>query len=144
MNRSNYLPVLHGAAADRPDEADTIATAKTIAAALQRLGYHSKVVRLGLDLGQLSGLAARRPALVFNLVEALDGDSALAHLAPAMLDHLGLAYTGCGLEAHHLTLTKAAAKRLLAAAGLLTILPGVAVVWFVRRDLVKGFALGRV
>ncbi|MEQ8859787.1 MAG: carbohydrate ABC transporter permease [Pseudomonadales bacterium] len=32
----------------------------------------------------------------------------------------------------------------LAAAGLLTILPGVAVVWFVRRDLVKGFALGRV
>jgi glycerol transport system permease protein len=32
----------------------------------------------------------------------------------------------------------------LAAAGLLTILPGIAVVWFVRRDLVKGFALGRV
>ncbi|MGD8417155.1 MAG: carbohydrate ABC transporter permease, partial [Pseudomonadales bacterium] len=26
----------------------------------------------------------------------------------------------------------------------LTILPGVAVVWFVRRHLVKGFALGRV
>ncbi|MGD8830824.1 MAG: carbohydrate ABC transporter permease [Pseudomonadales bacterium] len=32
----------------------------------------------------------------------------------------------------------------LAAAGVLTILPGVAVVWFVRRHLVKGFALGRV
>ena len=32
----------------------------------------------------------------------------------------------------------------LAAAGLLTILPGVAVVWFVRRDLARGFALGRV
>jgi len=32
----------------------------------------------------------------------------------------------------------------LAAAGVLTILPGIAVVWFVRRHLVKGFALGRV
>ena len=32
----------------------------------------------------------------------------------------------------------------LAAAGVLTILPGVAVVWFVRRHLAKGFALGRV
>ncbi|MEQ8484155.1 MAG: carbohydrate ABC transporter permease [Pseudomonadales bacterium] len=32
----------------------------------------------------------------------------------------------------------------LAAAGVLTILPGVAVVWLVRRHLAKGFALGRV
>ena len=32
----------------------------------------------------------------------------------------------------------------LAAAGVLTVLPGVLVVWFVRKDLVKGFALGRV
>ena len=32
----------------------------------------------------------------------------------------------------------------LAAAGVLTILPGIAVVWFVRRHLVKGFAMGRV
>jgi len=32
----------------------------------------------------------------------------------------------------------------LAAAGVLTVLPGIFVVWFVRKDLVKGFALGRV
>ena len=32
----------------------------------------------------------------------------------------------------------------LAAAGVLTILPGVAVVWFVRKHLAKGFAMGRV
>jgi len=32
----------------------------------------------------------------------------------------------------------------LAAAGVLTVLPGILVVWFVRKDLVKGFALGRV
>ena len=33
---------------------------------------------------------------------------------------------------------------LLAAAGVLTVIPGVLVVWFVRKHLVKGFALGRV
>ena len=32
----------------------------------------------------------------------------------------------------------------LAAAGVLTVLPGALLVWFVRKDLVKGFALGRV
>jgi glycerol transport system permease protein len=32
----------------------------------------------------------------------------------------------------------------LAAAGVLTLVPGVLVVWFVRKHLIKGFALGRV
>lgn len=32
----------------------------------------------------------------------------------------------------------------LAAAGVLTIVPGIAVVWFVRKQLVRGFALGRL
>ncbi len=32
----------------------------------------------------------------------------------------------------------------LAAAGVLTVIPGVVVVWFVRKHLVKGFAMGRV
>jgi D-alanine-D-alanine ligase len=120
MTRSRFLPVLHGAAADRPDEADTIVTAQAVSAALQRLGYDSEIIRLGLDLSAVGALAAAHPALVFNLVEALDGDSALAQLAPAALDHFGLAYTGSGLAAHHLTITKTAAKRLLDSAGLPT------------------------
>lgn len=120
MSRPNALPVLHGAAADRPDEADTIVTAEAVAAALRRLGYDSEIVHLGLDLSVVAALAEAQPSLVFNLVEALDGDSALAQLAPAALDHFGLAFTGSGLAAHHLTLTKTAAKRLLESAGLPT------------------------
>lgn len=120
MTGRRLLPVLHGAAADRPDEADTIVTAEAVSAALQRLGYDSPIAHLGLDLSAVARLAAARPAVVFNLVEALDGDSALAPLAPAVLDHFGLAYTGSGLAAHHLTLSKTAAKRQLAAAGLPT------------------------
>src|SRR3546814_215919 len=120
MTRPRYLPVLHGAAADRPDEADTIVTAEAVTAALQRLGYDSEIVRLGLDLSALAPLAAAEPGLVFNLVEALNGDSALAQLAPAALDHFVLPYTGSGLAAHHLTLSKTAAKQLLGSAGLPT------------------------
>ena len=120
MNSSNFVPVIHGAAADRPDEADTIASARAVAAALKRLGYSTQVLRLGLDLGALAGLSGRRPAAVFNLVEALDGDSALAQMAPAALDHFGLPYTGSGVAAHHLTLKKTDAKRRLASAGLPT------------------------
>jgi len=33
---------------------------------------------------------------------------------------------------------------LLAAAGVLTILPGAIVIWFIRNYIAKGFALGRV
>jgi glycerol transport system permease protein len=33
---------------------------------------------------------------------------------------------------------------LLAAAGVLTIIPGAIVIWFVRKYIAKGFALGRV
>lgn len=120
MTARPFLPVLHGAAADRPDEADTIVTAEAVSAALRRLGYDSAIVHIGLDLSAISALAAARPAAVFNLVEALDGDSALAQLAPAVLDHFGLDYTGSGLAAHHLTLSKTGAKRLLASAGLPT------------------------
>lgn len=115
-----FVPVLHGAAADRPDEADTVMAAETIRDALDRLGYRSEIVHLGLDLGTLAALAERRPAVVFNLVEALAGDGTLAHLAPTALEHFGLAYTGGTAESLRDTLSKTAVKDRLHGAGLPT------------------------
>ncbi|MEX2644473.1 MAG: hypothetical protein WD270_13540 [Acetobacterales bacterium] len=120
MATSGFLPVIHGAAADRPDEADTVIAAEAIHAALGRLGWRSEILHLGLDLSPLQALAARRPAAVFNLVEALAGDCALAPLAPAVFGHLGLRYTGGPAESLNLTLSKTSAKRLLRAEGLPT------------------------
>ena len=120
MDRQGYVPVLHGAAADRPDEADTLIAAEAVATALRTLGHRSDVVHLGLDLGAIGPLREQRPALVFNLVEALEGNDGLAHLAPAALDHFRLAYTGAGAQAHRLVLDKRSAKRLMRAAGLPT------------------------
>lgn len=115
-----YVPVLHGAAADRPDEADTVIAAQTIQGALERLGYRSDIVHIGLDLGALAALAERKPAVVFNLVEALAGDGTLAHLAASALEHFRLPYTGGSAESLRDTLSKTGAKRRLQSAGLPT------------------------
>jgi D-alanine-D-alanine ligase-like ATP-grasp enzyme/ribosomal protein S18 acetylase RimI-like enzyme len=119
MSRA-YIPVIHGAALDRPDELDTIKAAEGICAALQRQGYDSEVVALSLDLAGLKALAARRPACVFNLVEAFDGEAALSSLAPVMLEALGLAFTGARAVPYQQTLLKLPTKERLRAEGIPT------------------------
>jgi D-alanine-D-alanine ligase len=53
-------------------------------------------------------------------VESVAGDGRLIHLAPALLDHLGLPYTGSGQEAIFVTSNKLLGKRLLQQAGVAT------------------------
>lgn len=108
------VPVVHGAALDRPDEADTVVTAEAVAAGLQRLGFATKIVALTAGLGVLENLAAARPFIVFNLVEALDGEAAKAPLAMARLEALGIAYTGVHAAAYAQSNSKLDTKRALA------------------------------
>jgi D-alanine-D-alanine ligase len=65
-------------------------------------------------------VSERRPDVVFNLVESLAGQDSLAHLVPALLDVLGVPYTGASTEALFLTNNKLLTKRLLRQAGLPT------------------------
>jgi hypothetical protein len=51
------------------------------------------------DLMSIETLPSRRPLVVFNLVDAVEGDSRLAPRVPARLDALGIAYTGCSTSA---------------------------------------------
>lgn len=115
-----YLPIIHGAVLDRPDEADTLTAAGLIAASLERLGYDCDIVAMGLDLSVLERLAMRRPYAVFNLVESLNGNAALSYLAPAALDHFKLAYTGARTTPYFITLSKLLTKDALRAHGLPT------------------------
>lgn len=114
------IAVLHGATLDRPDEVDTLRTAETVRDTLGVLGHATAIVHVGADMAALEELAARRPDLVFNLVEAIGGDGALAAEVPPALDRYGLAYTGCGARATYRCLSKPAMKRTIAAAGLPT------------------------
>ena len=116
-----FVPIIHASLADRPDEADTVIAAEAIRNALVSLGHESEILALDLDFSILAGLAERDPdALVFNLVEAVRGDATLAHMAPALLEHFGLAFTGSGLVAHLRTMSKIVTKQSLRASGLPT------------------------
>jgi D-alanine-D-alanine ligase len=104
-----------------PDEADVFTQIGAVRGALTQLGHESTTLACGLDLRAAADeLRRTKPALVFNLVESIGGQGRLIHLAPAMLDALGVPYTGCPMDAVYCTSNKLLAKRLLHGAGIAT------------------------
>ncbi|MEJ5375793.1 MAG: GNAT family N-acetyltransferase [bacterium] len=104
-----------------PDELDDLLQVQTVRAALWELGYDPRLFWFTLDLkAAQSELKRLCPPFVFNLLEGLDGKGSLIHLGPAILDALGLTYTGCSAESLLLCSNKLLAKRLLRMAGLRT------------------------
>ena len=113
-----YTPVPDDA---RPDERDSRTQRTWVAGVLRALGIDVAEVVFDLDLDRVAGdLNRRGSACVFNLVEAVAGADRLIHLAPSLLEHLGMPYTGSPLDALLLTTNKIAAKRIMRSAGLPT------------------------
>jgi len=115
--------ILHDvhAALGPPDQSDTLVEAQAIASALRELDFEPETLATGLDLAFLERtLHELAPAVVVNLVESLEGRGRLVHLVPALLESLGLPFTGCSARALTLSSDKPLAKRLLAAAGVRT------------------------
>ena len=103
---------------ESPD--DTLDAELAVATALENLGFTTEIIEVALDLESIESLPARRPLLVFNLVDAIDGDGRFAPRVPALLDAVGIAYTGCSTSALFETLSKVETKLKLAHAGLPT------------------------
>ena len=117
------VAILHGAVPPdaSPDERDSLVQVEAVSAALQRLGYAPEPVPFSLDLESVQHALQRLdPAFVFNLVESVAGSGQLIHLAPALLDYLGLRYTGSRTEALFITSNKILAKKQLTAWGIAT------------------------
>lgn len=95
--------------------ADVANAATGIAAALRRRGHSAELVGVdhpGID-GLLGRLSVDPPHLVFNLCESLRGDSRHEVVVPALLDLLGIPYTGSSAFSLGLALRKDRAKALL-------------------------------
>ena len=111
-----HVLLLHNAvSASAPPEAqDTLVQADAVRAALVELGHTTEVRAIDDDLGALARLLRdTRADLTFNLVESLAGSDAAAVALPALLDGLGVRYTGSRAAAMALSNDKCAAKDLL-------------------------------
>lgn len=98
----------------RPDAQDTLVQAAAVREALIALGHTPQVLAVDHDLGALNKrLGESRPDLVFNLVESLAGSDATAVAVPAMLDGLGIPYTGSRAASIALSNDKCAAKEFM-------------------------------
>ena len=102
-----------------PDELDTLLTARAIAQALHELGHEPRLAPFAPDPAALKTLAGNAD-VVFNMVESVYGEGALAGIAPAMLEKLGVPYTGANAATISATGNKPLAKRMMRAANLPT------------------------
>ncbi len=115
--------VLHDSIASSadPDQLDTLVEVEAVTAALRKRGHQIESLAVTLDLQHLSDrLSVARPDLVFNLVETLNNTGRLCHLVPAVLDQLGIPYTGAGSSTILDTTSKLITKHRLRSLGIAT------------------------
>lgn len=123
MNRNGHVLILHNSVTDESpaDARDILEQLRCVQAALISLGHETSTQSVDLGLDRLkASLRAAPPDVVFNLVEAIDDSGQLVPMVTALLDHLGIAYTGAGTEALMLTSHKVLTKRWLRACGIRT------------------------
>jgi D-alanine-D-alanine ligase len=121
MKTQNRIVILHGRvdAEARADEQDVLEEVRGVSAALTALGYQPLPLPISLDLEAAARkLGELEPLMVFNLVESIEGQDRFLHLAPCLLDFLGIPYTGTGSQGMYLASNKLVAKRLLRQAGI--------------------------
>ncbi|MFH1122332.1 MAG: D-alanine--D-alanine ligase, partial [Pseudomonadota bacterium] len=103
------------------DQEDVLIQAEAVGRALVDLGHEPTERTVSLNLRDLRDDMRRdRAELVFNLVESLEGQGRLIPMAPAVLDSLGIPYTGSPADALYVTSNKLITKRLLSGAGIPT------------------------
>jgi len=94
------------------DERDVLVQADSVAESLFDLGY--RVEMLPFTLGSrtfIDRIKRLKPECVFNLVESVEDDARLIHVAPAYCDHLGVPFTGAKAESMLLTSNKVLSKK---------------------------------
>ncbi|GAB4349577.1 MAG: hypothetical protein Kow0099_32740 [Candidatus Abyssubacteria bacterium] len=101
--------------------ADVLTQAGEIEQALAQLGFNSVRISFTKDLHRfIEAMSEARPQLVFNLCETVDEDPLLAGHPAAVLELMGIQFTGTTAPGIAMTTDKLVAKRLLEASGIPT------------------------
>lgn len=103
---------------DALEEYDSLAVIKAISAALRSLGHTT--VRLGGGRRFLAGITGKRVDLVFNIAEGRGSLRSREAQVPAVLEMLGIPYSGSDPLTLALTLDKPLAKQIVRDAGVAT------------------------
>ena len=108
--------VLHDVVPDDapPDQVDALIQARSFREVLEGDGHTVEVQTFRNDPAPILEFA---PDLAVNLVESVEGDGKLLHVAPALLEALGIPFTGSSAAAMVVTTHKRLSKRTLAAFG---------------------------
>lgn len=114
MSAPKTIAIIHNPVSEHSsaDERDVMDQVEEIIDSVGILGYAHEVLPFNPNLVEMKQTLLRvNPYCIFNLVEAVDGDSTLQHMAPAFYDHLRFPYTGATTEALFLTTHKVLAKK---------------------------------
>jgi D-alanine-D-alanine ligase len=112
------------------------ANSEEIGAALRALGYQANIIPFTLDIAAIrSSLEQDKPSVVFNLVDSIEGKGNLISLAPMLLAHMAIPFTGANALTTTTTCDKLLTKQLLKASSIPT--PG----WFSEKEI--GQKLGK-
>lgn len=96
-----------------PDEQDVLQQADFVSQGLRTAGFETFSLPFVFAIPEnIAKIREIKPALIFNLVETIQGSGSLIHLAPAVFEHLKIPFTGCGAEATYVTSNKIIAKKL--------------------------------
>ena len=116
-NLRRNAPHRKGEPADAWGDLDSESTMLALVEALEAGGH--KAYFLEGDMSLPAELARLRPDICFNLCEGLFGDAREAHV-PAILEMMGIPYTGSRVLTQALCLDKALTKRVLSTHGIPT------------------------
>jgi len=116
-NLKYHVEAEQDAPPDALAEYDSPETVQALEDALSSKGY--EVIRLEADETLLDTIRQVAPDICFNIAEGLRGDARESQV-PALLEMLGIPYTGSGVLTHALSLDKAMTKRIWRDMGLPT------------------------
>jgi len=121
--KNKRVVLLYNRMSEKPkeDELDVLYQMRFIRKTLKGLGYETFEVPFDIHLEEvIAQLKKIKPLVVFNLVEMLEGTGALLHISPAILNFLGIPFTGVPIEAIFITTSKVLAKKQMRLYGLPT------------------------